>query len=195
MSVYHIELRRFPHRSHGFNLTERRLLEEVVGPWRRGELVEFGERKWEPAASTLTVLEGPVLETSEIGMGRGWNVAVRRCEDVTARELGAVAPIDGVEQRLLARCRAADRPQPVVLAWELAESDARAASASERLALAERAVRALLSAGSVELWADGQPVRGAEATERVLRERVTWTAGSGAAELRVGTDAGDATAG
>jgi len=190
VSVYHIELRRFPHRSHGFNLSQPRLLEEIVGPWRRGERVEFGERKWEPAASTLTVLEGPPLEPSEMSMGRGWNVAVRRCQDVTARELGGAPPVDGVEQRLLARCRAADRPQPVVLAWELAESDAHAASASERLALAERAVRMLLSAGSIELWADGQPVRSAEAIDRVLRERVSWTAGSGAAEMRLGAAAG-----
>ncbi len=92
--MYHLELRQFPHKHHRFNLTEREL-QSLLVPWAHERVVELGERKWHPQQATLTVLEGPELEVSELSMGRGWRTAERRGEDVTARTLAvaSAAPV------------------------------------------------------------------------------------------------------
>jgi hypothetical protein len=88
--MFHIELRQFPHNTCRFNLTERELRTAIVDPWVRGEWVEIGERKWNPQAARLRVLEGPELAVSRLAMGRGWRNAERTSQDVTTALLAAV---------------------------------------------------------------------------------------------------------
>lgn len=94
MSVYHLELRKFPHTACRFNQSEQQLLAVVV-PWVRQEWIEEGERKWNVNEAKLTVLEGPELSMPDLAMGKGWRNAQKRSNDVTervlaaARELGA----------------------------------------------------------------------------------------------------------
>lgn len=84
--MFHVELRKFPHNTCAFNLTEAELW-EIVGPWSREQWVELGERKWSPHQARLTVLEGPHLAVEDLALGRGWRNAQQRCSDVTERVL------------------------------------------------------------------------------------------------------------
>lgn len=88
--MYHLELRQFPNVAWRFNLGEGELA-ALLAPWVRGEIVEMGERKWNPATATATVLEGPRLASHQLSMGRGWRNAERAGEDVTARVLDQLA--------------------------------------------------------------------------------------------------------
>jgi hypothetical protein len=92
--VYHVELRQFPHNFCRFNLTEGQLREAVLGAWARGEWIEFGERKWNPQQAKLTVLEGPQIPLERLSMGRGWHVAAREGQDVTAQLLAAARTVN-----------------------------------------------------------------------------------------------------
>jgi hypothetical protein len=95
--VFHIELRQFPHNAWRFNLGDREL-RAIVGAWVRGELLEVGERRWNPQQARLTIFEGPELALGQLTMGRGWRLAQKDGEDVTervlvaARAAGAAAP-------------------------------------------------------------------------------------------------------
>lgn len=84
--MFHVELRKFPHNTCAFNLSEAELW-EIVGPWSREQWVELGERKWSPHQARLTVLEGPHLAVEDLAMGRGWRNAQHRSSDVTERVL------------------------------------------------------------------------------------------------------------
>ena len=86
-SVYHLELRQFPHNFCHFNLTEQALHETVLDAWARGESVEVGERTWNPQQANLTVIEGPELPVEQLSMGRGWRNALRQGTDATAELL------------------------------------------------------------------------------------------------------------
>jgi hypothetical protein len=91
--MYHLELRQFPHNFCRFNLSEGELA-AVLAPWAAGQVVEVGDRKWNPQQAKIKVLEGPELELQELSMGRGWRTAERRGQDVTDRVLTAVpAPL------------------------------------------------------------------------------------------------------
>jgi hypothetical protein len=87
VSVFHVELRQFPHNMCRFNLSEQELLDSVVEGWAQERWIEFGERKWNPHQARLTVLEGPQLAVEQLAMGRGWRNAQRQSEDVTERVL------------------------------------------------------------------------------------------------------------
>ncbi len=89
--MYHVELRQFPHNFCRFNLSDAELA-ALLGPWRGGQSIELGERKWSPEQAKIKVLEGPELELQELSMGRGWRTAERRSQDVTDRVLAAAAP-------------------------------------------------------------------------------------------------------
>jgi hypothetical protein len=80
--VYHVELRDFPQNMSRFNLGEREL-RAIVEPWARGQVIEFGEHKWNPQQAEITILEGPQLPLHELKMGRGWRAAERQGTDVT----------------------------------------------------------------------------------------------------------------
>jgi hypothetical protein len=168
--VFHVELRQFPHNACRFNLSEAELL-ALVGPWARGEWIEFGERKWSPHQARLTVLEGPHLSVQELSMGRGWRNATRQSEDVTktmltranasAREASApgraadaTAAPDRHREAASARSEDAapasellallgDDPAPLLAAWQLVARRRPELSPSECLALAEETLRSL----------------------------------------------------
>jgi hypothetical protein len=88
--MYHVELRQFPHNFTRFNLAEADL-SQIVEPWVREKVLDFGERRWSPHEARLTILEGPELSLRELTMGRGWRAAQRASEDVTDRVLAAAA--------------------------------------------------------------------------------------------------------
>jgi hypothetical protein len=149
--VYHVEVRQFPNVARTFNLTEAELSARVLVPWARGQLVELGERKWEPARAKLTVLEGREMRSDEMGLGRGWQNASREAQDVTARVLSAVQTGAGVEAPAAAKafkdvvreqCESGRLAVHQVL-W-LANSRHPEWRVSERLALSEQAVWELL---------------------------------------------------
>jgi hypothetical protein len=163
--VYHLELRQFPRSVCRFNLTEQEL-RAVVEPWAREQWLDLGEHKWNPGQARLTILEGPRLPLHQLTMGRGWRIAQRQCKEVTERVLasareGAAAMSeparedsssssssssdlqgDSLGLELLSLLEPA--PAPLSRAWRLARSRFPGRSASECLALAEQAVRALL---------------------------------------------------
>ena len=85
--MYHVELRQFPHNFCRFNLSEAELA-AMLAPWRSGQPIELGERKWSPHAAKIRILEGPELDLTELSMGRGWRNAERRGQEVTDRVLG-----------------------------------------------------------------------------------------------------------
>jgi hypothetical protein len=80
--MYHVELRQFPHNHSRFNLSEGQV-RALARRWAADELVEMGERKWNPQQASLTVLQGPQLPLDQLSMGRGWRAAQRQGRDVT----------------------------------------------------------------------------------------------------------------
>ncbi len=141
--MYHVELRQFPRSARAFNLAAAELAPLLAG-WRTGRLVRWGEDDWEPRKAKLTILEGPALAPSELGMGRGWPQAQRHGREVTAELL--VAPeVEDLRPQVLGRCDGG----PVALAALAAELGA------ERTAV-ERAVWALLLSGELELLRRGK---------------------------------------
>jgi hypothetical protein len=86
--MYHVELRQFPHNFCRFNLSDGELAALLV-PWRNGQPIELGERKWSPQQAKIRILEGPELELQELSMGRGWRTAERRSREVTDRVIAA----------------------------------------------------------------------------------------------------------
>jgi hypothetical protein len=178
-AVYHIELRQFPHNLLRFNLAEGELRATIVEPWAREQWIELGDRKWNPHQAKLTVLEGPHLPVEELSLGRGWRAARRQGRDVTERLLAAAREAMGVEMHkpitparearpsaaaegLLADSLGLELltllgagPAPPRRAWELAQMRHPERTASQCLALAERAVASLLRSRLVVLtWAD-----------------------------------------
>jgi hypothetical protein len=94
------------------NVAEADLREAVLGPWVAGLPLEFGEQRWEPGESRLTILAGPALPASPATADdAGWEAALRSAEDVTRPMLeaaeaeapvqaAAVVEADSVEEAL-----------------------------------------------------------------------------------------------
>jgi hypothetical protein len=165
--MYHVELRQFPHNFCRFNLTVGELHETVLDAWARDEWIEFGERKWNPQQAKLTVLEGPQIPLERLSMGRGWHIAVREGQDVTAQLLAAARTVDVTASRNARRgeqaCSQAAATAgldastaslagqlllllgkdslPLMRAWQLALESHPNRTPSECLALAEDLVR------------------------------------------------------
>jgi hypothetical protein len=180
--VFHVEVRQFPNVARTFNLSEADLSDKVLVPWVRGQPVQIGDRKWEPAKAKLTILEGRELRSDEIGLGRGWANISRGAENVTERVLsaaraqpnaGGVAEASGeiaaFKEVVRAQC-ATDRlaiPQVMGLAnrrhpeWRV----------SDRLALAERAVWELLHEGRLSMLRRGA---GESGPEYPVADRGDW---------------------
>ncbi len=106
--MYHVELRQFPHNFCHFNLSDGELA-AIVEPWKRGEPIEVGDRKWSPHQAKIRILEGPELAVQELSMGRGWRAAERRSQEVTERVLATAPP---ETQRRRPRGRHPRRPAP-----------------------------------------------------------------------------------
>jgi hypothetical protein len=88
---FHVEIRRGIRNARAFNLTEDQLRAEILEPWVKGQVVEFGDHRWPPSESRLTVLEGAKLDGPDLAFGQGWNNALKSADDVTERVL-AKAP-------------------------------------------------------------------------------------------------------
>ncbi len=201
-AAYHIELRQFPHNLCRFNLTAQELHATILDPWAREQWIELGERRWSPHQARLTVLEGPRLPLEQLSMGRGWRAAQRQSQDVTTRVLAAAGEARGepavplapaanaqpaTDEALLADSLGLELltvlgsgPAPLRRAWELAQTRHPQRTASQCLALAERAVASLLQARLIVLIRTDQPesaqrrMDDAEA-QAVLRAIDSWT--------------------
>lgn len=184
--MLHVELHRFPHSARAFNLSEQEVRATIAAPWEAGRLIELGERFWTPGECRLTIIEGPALAASELGMGRGWTAARRSGRDVTDELIRAPAAADP-------RTVAAGRPfaefkdevlglvvrDAVLLRqlWRLAAARYPERPLSECLGLAERAVGELLH-DELALLVDG----GGRELEPALRAWETWNPAGDPAE-------------
>jgi hypothetical protein len=86
---FHVEVRRSYRRAWAFNLDEGKLRHTIVEPWRREKKIDLGGQEWDPRDCTLKILEGPALEPSDLGHGRGWRNAERSAREVTSDVLGS----------------------------------------------------------------------------------------------------------
>ena len=85
---FHVEIRASSlSHARAFNLSAEELREQVVELWLAGRPVELGEHEWMPRESSLTILEGPRLEPSDLAFGQGWANAERASRSVTAELL------------------------------------------------------------------------------------------------------------
>jgi hypothetical protein len=89
--VFHVELSAGFHRARVFNLDRDDVMAKVVVPWLEGRTIEMGDREWEPRDSSMVILEGPEMKTTDLSFGQGWSNAERASKSVT-RELLAQAP-------------------------------------------------------------------------------------------------------
>jgi hypothetical protein len=84
---FHVEISGGLNHARAFNLDLEELRLQVLEPWLTGRPVELGEREWEPAECSLTILEGRHLEPPDLSFGQGWSNAERTADDVTQRVL------------------------------------------------------------------------------------------------------------
>ncbi len=199
--VFHLELRRFPHSTHAFNLAESQL-HDVLLAWVAGRAVEVGEHRWAPDQATLTIIQGPVLPADLLALGRGWSAARRSGRDVTerllasSRELAAQTPAgtraavvgDELADELLRSYGAG--PRPVRDAWRIAGEHRPEWYAGERLIAAEHALRRLLSDGLVVLEWQGAGAVSAGEVDGILRDWRTWSADAEREVVVVASDSG-----
>jgi hypothetical protein len=186
--VFHLELRQRPHVSRAFNLGERELRDRFLLPLASGRPLVYADREWEPRKTKVTVYEAPELRPDEIGMGRGWANVTRSGSDVTERLLAELRSgpdrppaLGPLKERMLDHL--ADGPLALADAVGMADDLLDGHRASERLAVAERAVWELLHEGALELLADrDSPPVGRDAWEPLL---LSWTAWSSEAPVFV----------
>jgi hypothetical protein len=183
-TVFHIQLRQFPHSARAYNLSRAELEQRFTQPWASGLQVATEDRKWTPDKARLTIYESRPLRADEIAIGRGWGNVEREGVDVTDRELAAARPasagmparpsLAAVKDELVALAGVA--PIPVSRAVSLARIAAPGARASERLAIAEQAVWELLNERRLDLSRAGasDPLRPGD-WEQVLLAWPTWS--------------------
>jgi hypothetical protein len=196
--VLHVQLQRFPHSARAFNLSEDDVRLAIIEPWVAGRLIELGERFWTPGECKLTILDGPELDPGELGLGRGWPAALKRGRNVTGeliRAPGAADPRrvaagptfeDFKDEVLALSLRGAPTLEDL---WRLAVHRYPERSLSDRLSMAERAVKALLHDELATLSAYGAAVSPDE-VERVVGAWETWVPGQPDVLLRA-TERGD----
>lgn len=197
--MFHVEVRQFPHVARAFNLSAEQLHARIVGRWVRDQMVELDDRRWAPERARLTIYEAPQLDSSDLGLGRGWGNVTRTGSDVTDRVLAAarsqlstaspgavaVAPssvaapapsaVVALKQRLLeevARDQVSLERVPA-----MATDQGLGVRASQRLAVAEDAVWELLHEGRVRLLADGATIE-RDRWETVVLAWTSWSAGA-----------------
>jgi hypothetical protein len=90
--VYHVELSAGFNRARVFNLNRDDVMAKVVEPWLDDRTIEMGDREWRPRKSSLIILEGPELETTDLSFGQGWANAERASKAVTREILGEAPP-------------------------------------------------------------------------------------------------------
>jgi hypothetical protein len=89
--AFHVEIAGGFHLARVFNLNREDLAAKVVGPWLEDRTIEMGDREWQPRDSSLTILEGPRMETEDLSFGQGWANAERASQNVT-RDVISRAP-------------------------------------------------------------------------------------------------------
>lgn len=89
--MFHVEISGGFHRARVFNLNREDLVAKVIEPWLDDRVIEMGDREWEPRNSSLSILEGPRMETRDLSFGQGWANAERASRNVT-REILSQAP-------------------------------------------------------------------------------------------------------
>jgi hypothetical protein len=181
-SMFHVELRQFPHQARAFNLTREEVDARIVVPWVSGGAIELDERRWSPERARLTIYEGPPLADDQLGMGRGWGNVTRDGEEVTARLLAEAAhppPVAELKQELVARVGGG--PLPLTAVVELTGERYPQARVSERIALCEQAVWELLHEGAVQVTRAGAPVARDE-WQGLLLSWAAWSADGTAIE-------------
>jgi len=89
---FHVEIGGGINHARAFNLSLDELRRQVLEPWLTGRRVELGEREWQPAESSLRILEGRHLDSPDLSFGQGWANAERSAEDVTKRLLTETKP-------------------------------------------------------------------------------------------------------
>jgi hypothetical protein len=206
-----MELRHFPRQAWSFNLSEQEL-HALIGPFAGGEVVELGGQKWNPHIAKLTILDGPKLPLQQLSMGRGWRnaqrqlAAARELPGASARAPAAADPpgVSSGDRDLHAHSLGLgilslleQGPAPLSRAWRLAQARFPERSASECLAVGERAVRSLLdrrlivllqAAGGATDGSAGRSEAGGELSEELVDSRLraveSW-AETGASEVRM----------
>ncbi len=185
MTVYHLELRQFPHTARVFNLDREGLDTRFLKPLVAGEAIDYEDRRWLPEKTRLTVLEGVEVPLAERGMGRGWGVATQHGRDVTEQVVaeihrGADARPE-VELLKDAVAEVAGGGQGIAFGDAVALAVVRQPQwrASEQLALAEQAIWELLHQGRLQLEQAGVPVA-RERWQEIVLQWSTWTGDSGA---------------
>lgn len=83
--AYHVEISSSFHRARAFNIEQDELERTIVRPWLEGRTIQLGEQEWEPTKSTLKILEGRHLDSTDLAFGQGWSNAERLAENVTRR--------------------------------------------------------------------------------------------------------------
>ena len=176
--MYHLELRQFPHVARAFNLDREAVDTRFLRPWVDGEMIDYGERRWPPDKTRLVVLEGPEVETTDIGMGRGWGRLTRRAQDVTERVLAEIHR--GADAR--PEVEAMKDAIAEIGATPLAFADVMAMAgvaqplwrASEQLGLAEQAVWEMLHQARLKMVRGEQEI-GREDWQSVVLSWAAWT--------------------
>lgn len=91
MAFFHVEISAGMRRARVFNLSREDLSAQVVEPWLAQRTIVMGDREWDPAKSSLKILEGPQMETRDLSFGQGWANAERKSKNVS-REVVSNAP-------------------------------------------------------------------------------------------------------
>ncbi len=90
--MFHVEISAGYRHARVFNLNREDVAAKVIQPWLEDRVIEMGDREWEPRESSLTILEGPRMETTDLSFGQGWSNAERASENVTRRLLSSAPP-------------------------------------------------------------------------------------------------------
>jgi hypothetical protein len=179
VGVYHVELSQDSTQVRAFNLSREQLRQRFLGPLTGGRRFVCEDKEFDPAATTLRVLEGPELGLSQLTLGRGWTEAERLSRDVTYRFLaetdstaahdGGVRPV--LKERILRRVSAgpARLCELPALVTELMPGQ----RASLQLAEAELAVWELLHRQQLTLLTGSEPVA-QDDWEGVLLDAGSW---------------------
>jgi hypothetical protein len=178
ISVFHLELRQFPHVARAFNLSREDLDRRFARPWVTGTEIEHEDRRWAPGKAKLIIFEAPELGLEEMGLGRGWAAVGKNGVEVTETVLAQAGR--GAEGRstleiVKAAIRAGARtPLALTEVLELIAGEYPAWRPSEQLAMAEQAVWELLHQGGIVLRGPEGPVA-SEHWPEILLSWGSWT--------------------
>jgi hypothetical protein len=148
--MFHVRLSRFPLVTKDIvNVDEQTLLSRFVDPWLADRPIVHDGRRWSPAATRLTIYEGPRLTSVQQGVA-AWLKVVELGEDVTDTFLTRGA---GAGLRALADPRLAGAAAEYASAREELRTDTpitRKQAVTEACAAVESVMKVLLDERDVE---------------------------------------------